>query len=71
MNEMKVTITLAEFKEMAMKSARYDVLRQTIKDEIRKGNRYPVKDEIVLSLVGLTEYKTDMEKKAAEAVSNG
>ena len=65
-----VTITLEKYEEMSSKIARYNALHNITKSEIRKGNRYPVKDDVVLSLLGLSEYKSEMERKAAEAVSN-
>lgn len=58
-----VPVRFTKYEELMNKAVRLDTLTDIIKAEIDKGNKYPVKDEIVLSFLGLSEYKSAKENE--------
>ncbi len=60
-NKAMVPVRFTKYEELMNKAVRLDTLTDIIKAEIDKGNKYPVKDEIVLSFLGLSEYKSAKE----------
>ena len=61
MNKTMVSLQFSKYEELTKKAARLDTLTEIIKGEIDKGNKYPVKDEIILAFVGLNNYKAGKE----------
>ncbi len=60
-NNAMIPIRFTRYEELMNKAVRLDALTDMIKAEIDKGNKYPIKDEVVLSFLGLSGYKSAKE----------
>ncbi len=64
-NNIVVPLPFCTYEEMQKKVSRYNALRSLIKTEIDKGNNFEMKDDLVIALLGLKEYKAQKERKTA------
>lgn len=60
----EITISLEQYNMMFEKALIYDRIVDMIKSNIDKGMTYPVKDDDMLLLTGLTKYADDHKKES-------
>ena len=58
-----ISIPVSKYDEMINKIARFNTLINCIRQEIEAGNKYPVNDNLVLSICGLKAFKVKKDEQ--------
>lgn len=70
MDENLVMVPRTEYTKLVSKAALLDALSNDLKVRVAKGETYPIKDDIVMAVTGVTRFQDVLESEREETQKN-